>query len=116
MSDEVTTILGESSSFEGKLTFEGTVRIDGAFRGEIHTEGTLIVGEQAKVEARVQAGTVVVRGEIRGDVSASESLAIMAPARLRGNVSTPSLTVERGAFFEGSCSMSSEAEAAPSEA
>ncbi|MCA9698005.1 MAG: polymer-forming cytoskeletal protein, partial [Myxococcales bacterium] len=48
--EDITTILGKGSSFEGKLTFEGTVRIDGRFSGEIRTEGTLIIGETAEVQ------------------------------------------------------------------
>jgi cytoskeletal protein CcmA (bactofilin family) len=103
---EITTILGRGSSFEGKLTFEGTVRIDGRFAGEIKTEGTLIIGESAQVEANIQAAIVVVQGRVRGDVVASESLEIRSPARVEGNLATPNLTIEKGSFFEGHCSMS----------
>lgn len=105
-SEEITTILGRDSSFEGKLTFEGTVRIDGRFSGEIRTDGTLIVGDGAEVQADIQAARVVVQGRVRGDVLASESLAIHAPARVEGNLSTPNLTIETGSFFEGHCRMS----------
>ncbi|PRQ03276.1 Polymer-forming cytoskeletal [Enhygromyxa salina] len=107
--EEITTILGKGSSFEGKLTFEGTVRIDGRFSGEIQTEGTLIIGESADVQANIRAATVVVQGKVQGDVAASESLSIQAPAKVLGNLSTPNLMIEKGAFFEGHCSMSGEA-------
>lgn len=103
---EITTILGRGSSFEGKLTFEGTVRIDGHFAGEINTDGTLIIGESAQVEANIQAAIVVVHGRVRGDVVASESMEIRSPARVEGNLSTPNLTIEKGSFFEGHCAMS----------
>jgi cytoskeletal protein CcmA (bactofilin family) len=102
---EITTILGRGSSFEGKLTFEGTVRIDGHFAGEINTEGTLIIGESAQVEANIKAAIVVVQGRVRGDVVASESLEIRSPARVEGNLATPNLTIEKGSFFEGHCTM-----------
>ena len=110
--ENITTILGKGSSFEGKLTFEGTVRIDGCFSGEIQTEGTLLVGETAEVRANVRAATVIVQGKIEGDISASESLTIQAPARVVGNLSTPNLMIERGSFFEGQCSMTT-AESSP---
>lgn len=103
---EITTILGRGSSFEGKLTFEGAVRIDGRFAGEIKTDGTLIIGESAQVEANIQAAVVMVQGRVRGDVIASESLEIRAPARVEGNLATPNLTIEKGSFFEGHCTMS----------
>lgn len=102
---EITTILGRASSFEGKLTFEGTVQIDGRFAGEIKTEGTLIVGESAQVDANIHAAVVVVQGRVKGDVVASESLEIRSPARVEGNLVTPNLVIEKGAFFEGNCSM-----------
>lgn len=106
MSDqEITTILGKGSSFDGKLTFEGTVRIDGVFSGEIHTEGTLVVGESAQVTAEIRAATVVVEGVVRGNVTASASLELHAPARVYGNVATPSLSIQKGAIFQGNCQM-----------
>ena len=109
--EEITTILGKGSSFEGKLTFEGTVRIDGRFSGEIQTEGTLIVGETADVQANIRASTVIVQGKVSGDVSATESLSIQSPAKVRGNLVTPNLMIEKGSFFEGHCSMSPGTEA-----
>jgi cytoskeletal protein CcmA (bactofilin family) len=110
--EDITTILGKGSKFDGKLTFEGTVRIDGRFSGEIHTDGTLIIGESAEVEANIRAATVVVQGRVRGDVSATESLSIQAPARVQGNLTTPNLMIEKGSFFEGHCTMSEESVAA----
>ena len=112
-SEEITTILGKGSRFEGKLTFEGTVRIDGRFSGEIQTEGTLIIGDSADVQANIFASTVVVKGTVKGDVVASESLKIQAPAKVTGNLATPNLTIETGSFFEGHCKMSGDAAAAP---
>jgi cytoskeletal protein CcmA (bactofilin family) len=112
--EEITTILGKGSNFDGKLTFEGTVRIDGRFSGEIRTEGTLILGESAEVEANILAAIVVVQGRVRGDIRASESLSIQAPARVQGNLTTPNLMIEKGAFFEGHCSMTMEAGERPS--
>lgn len=102
---EITTILGPGSSFEGKLTFEGAVRIDGNFTGEIRTEGVLLIGERARVEATIIAANVVVQGHLRGDVSASNGVEIHSSARVHGNLATPSLTVEKGAVFQGNSRM-----------
>jgi cytoskeletal protein CcmA (bactofilin family) len=112
---EITTILGRGASFDGKLTFEGSVRIDGDFRGEIETVGRLIIGEHAKVRAQVSAGAVVVEGELRGDLAASGGLEIRASARVYGQVSVGTLVVERGSIFEGSCKMGHETPSAQSD-
>lgn len=112
---DITTILGKGSAFDGKLTFEGAVRIDGEFSGEIRTQGTLIIGESAEVKAQIVAARIIVEGTVRGDLSASESIEIHAPARVYGNLSSPALEIQRGSVFEGSCQMdgSSHTAAAP---
>jgi cytoskeletal protein CcmA (bactofilin family) len=104
---EITTILGKGSAFDGKLTFEGAVRIDGVFSGEIQTDGTLIVGETAEVKAEIKASTIVIEGLVRGDISATEAIEIHAPARVYGNLATPSLVIQKGTVFEGNCRMES---------
>jgi cytoskeletal protein CcmA (bactofilin family) len=108
----INALLGKGSSFQGKLTFEGTVRIDGKFSGEIFAEDTLIIGEGAHVEAEIEVGTVIVYGEVLGNVNAREAVELHAPARLKGNILTQSLLIERGVVFDGMCTMEEEAEAA----
>jgi len=103
--DDVNALLGRGSEFEGKLTFEGTVRIDGVFGGEIFTEDTLIIGEGAQVRASVEAGTLIVHGDVEGDVRTRNLIELHAPATLRGNIETPNLVIDRGVLFEGSCRM-----------
>lgn len=102
-----TTLLGQGSAFEGKLTFEGTVKIDGEFAGEIRTLGTLVVGETADVRANITAATVVVEGRVQGDISATDAIVIRAPARVHGNLATPNLEIHKGSVFEGHCRMES---------
>jgi cytoskeletal protein CcmA (bactofilin family) len=104
---EITTILGKGSAFDGKLTFEGAVRIDGDFSGEIRTDGVLIIGETAEIKADVSAATIVIEGTVRGDLVATESIQIHAPARVFGNLATPSLEIQKGSLFEGNCQMGS---------
>jgi cytoskeletal protein CcmA (bactofilin family) len=98
--------LGEGTSFAGVLTFEGTVRIDGKMEGEIITKDTLVVGETATVSATIHAGVVVLSGTVRGDIIAEKKVEILATGKLFGNITTPSLSIEDGVLFEGTCSMS----------
>ncbi len=104
-SHDVCGVLERGCEFEGKLVFEGTFRIGGAFKGEIFTNDILIVGEGAKVQATIEAGTVIINGEVSGNVSAHNRVEIHRPAIFRGNISTPSLTVDEGVIFEGSSKM-----------
>ena len=102
---ELNALLGKGSEFDGKLAFEGTVRIDGNFTGEITTSDTLIVGEGARVQAEITCGAVVVHGEVIGNVKASQSIELHKPGRLKGDVTTPSLMIEKGVMFEGRAQM-----------
>ena len=102
---DLNALLGRGSEFEGKLTFEGTVRIDGKFNGTILTDDTLVVGEGAKVSAEVTCGTVIVHGEVTGNIRARAAVELHQPARVRGNIETPALTIERGVIFEGQAKM-----------
>jgi cytoskeletal protein CcmA (bactofilin family) len=99
------TIIGKGSEFEGKLTFEGQVRIEGKFNGQISTKDTLIVGQSAKVQAEIIAGTVIVNGVVEGNVKASQVIELHASGRIKGNVETPAFAIERGGTFEGTSKM-----------
>lgn len=104
-SGDLNALLGRGSEFEGKLTFEGTVRIDGKFTGTIVTNDVLVVGEGAKVSAEITCGSVIVHGEIAGNVKAKSAVELHQPARMKGNIETPSLVIEKGVVFEGQCKM-----------
>jgi cytoskeletal protein CcmA (bactofilin family) len=104
MSD-VHTILGPESRFQGTLSFEGTVRIDGHFKGDINTNDVLVVGQGAKVEAEVKVGTIVINGEVHGNIFAKTAVEIHAPGKVKGNITTPVLVIDRGVVFEGNAKM-----------
>ncbi len=104
-SSTVTGVIDHGCEFEGKLCFHGTVRIGGAFRGEIFTSDTLIVGEGARVQGQIEAGVVIISGEVNGVVKAKHRVEIHRPAVFRGDILTPSLTVDEGVIFEGSSKM-----------
>lgn len=98
---EINTLLGRGTSFEGKLTFEGTVRIDGKLKGEVFSDDVLIIGEGAVVEAEIDIGEVIIQGTVVGNVRAKRSIELLAPGRVKGDLYTPSLQVEKGVIFEG---------------
>lgn len=109
---EVNAVLGRGTEFEGKLTFEGEVRIAGKFTGEIFSKDRLQIDDTAKINAEINAGVVIVYGEVNGNIRASQSVELRASARIRGNIETPSLTIEKGVLFEGSCKMENLGKAA----
>jgi cytoskeletal protein CcmA (bactofilin family) len=97
---EITTLLGRGAAFDGRLRFEGTVRIDGKFKGEVAGD-TLVVGEGAHVEAKIEVAEIIIRGTIVGDIKAARLIEIQASGRVKGDLNTPTLQIERGAIFDG---------------
>src|SRR6476661_9824700 len=91
---QVTAVIDHGCEFEGKLCFHGTVRIGGVFRGEIFTPDTLIISEGARVDAQINAGTIIISGEVNGSLKAKHRVEIHRPAIFRGDILTPSLSVD----------------------
>ncbi len=108
--ESVQAHLGKGSKIEGKLTFEGSVRLDGLIDGEIEAQDMLIIGDNALVNAQISAGTVIVKGKVNGDISARKRVELRAPGKLIGNITTPSLVIHEGVVFEGHCSMGGAAD------
>ena len=104
---ELNALLGRGTRFEGKLTFEGRVRIDGHFVGEVFSEGVLVVGEGAELTVTaLDVGTLIVRGgTIRGDITASAVVEVYAPSTVLGNISSPEVFIDKGVRFEGGVKM-----------
>ena len=107
--EENFTFLGRGVDFKGVVNFEGTVRIDGRLDGEIHTKGTLVVGEHAVIKGIVTTGTLISGGKIKANITASEKIQILKPGVLIGDIRTPSFTMEEGAHFHGLCDMGVDA-------
>lgn len=102
---DVYGFLGKGVEFEGQLKFEGAFQIDGVFKGEIQSTGTLVVGEGARVDADIQCGTLIIHGDVIGNVQATNRLEALAPARITGDIHTPVLVINQGVFFEGHVQM-----------
>jgi cytoskeletal protein CcmA (bactofilin family) len=98
---EINTLLGRGATFEGKLTFEGTVRVDGKLKGEVFSDDVLIIGEGAYVEAEIDIGEIIIQGTVVGNIRAKRAIEIHAPGRVKGDLHTPSLQVDKGVIFEG---------------
>jgi cytoskeletal protein CcmA (bactofilin family) len=102
---QLTALLDQGATFEGKLTFEGTVRIGGNFKGEIFTQDTLVINPGANVEAQIEADIVIISGHVVGNVFARRRVIMHPPAVFRGSVTSPSLRIDEGVTFEGASYM-----------
>ncbi len=91
---------------DGKLKISaGTVRLNTHFKGEITSEGTIVVADQGEVEADISARVVSIRGKVKGSVHATEWLEIREHGVILGDIHTPVLVVAPGGYFDGQCHM-----------
>ena len=104
---ELTAFLSSGTNFKGDLTFDGTVRIDGRFEGNINSKDSLVIGENAAVDAEVHVGKIIISGRVSGNISAIESVEINSKAQVHGNIklSGNQLVIHEGAVFSGGCEM-----------
>jgi cytoskeletal protein CcmA (bactofilin family) len=108
--DEPFTFLGKGAQFKGIIHFEGTIRIDGRLEGEIHTKGTLMVGENAVIEGDISADVVVSGGRINGNIVASEKVQLLSAGIVTGTIKTPLLSIEEGVHLYGMCDVAGKGE------
>jgi len=104
---EINAFLGHDTEFVGKLVFKEAVRLDGKFSGEIYSNGNLIIGESAVIDAEIKVDTVIISGRVNGNVEAKSRVEINAPGKLFGNIRSPVLIINEGVIFEGNCQMES---------
>jgi len=104
-SEKVETIFSESTSFDGVLKFNTSIKIEGNFKGRIISKGYLMIGEKAKVKANIKANSIVIGGEVKGNVEAYDRLEMLPTGKLYGNIKTKKLKMADGVIFEGTCEM-----------
>ncbi|MBI3397905.1 MAG: polymer-forming cytoskeletal protein [Deltaproteobacteria bacterium] len=111
-SQQMNGFIGKGVTITGKMEFEGSVRIDGNFNGDIDAvNGTLIIGEGANLEAKALIDTAIVSGEFKGDLEGKSRIELRAPGKMYGNIKTTNLVIGEGVIFEGTCEMGSEKKA-----
>ena len=100
-------VLDVDASMQGTITFKDPVnlRINGSFEGKLDTKGHLTIGENARVKASINGDRLIIAGKVTGDIRATQSLSIISPAVVQGNIITPQLSVTDGAVIDGQISM-----------
>ena len=106
--EEIDTILAEDIDFTGELKFKEPLMIKGKFTGEIKASNALYVGENAEIEAKIEADMIFSRGRIKGNISAKKRIELFSTAKVEGDITCPELVIESGAVYDGNCNMSGE--------
>lgn len=107
---EIDTVLAEDIDFTGELSFSKPLMIKGKFSGTIHASGDLYVGDEALVEARIDANVVSLKGRIKGNIFAKSRVELFSSAAVDGDITAPDIVMESGCRFNGMCKMISAEE------
>jgi cytoskeletal protein CcmA (bactofilin family) len=107
-SDTITTFIGSDANIDGTIEFDGTIRIDGKVTGKIFSKGgTLIIGEKAVIQARIEVDAAIIMGEVNGTIDANDRIEAYPPCRVNGDIQAPVISIEPGVVFNGNCAMKS---------
>lgn len=106
---QLNAFLGRGCIYEGKLTFEGRVRIDGKFTGEIFSNDTLEVGPDAEIEAEIDVANCIIAGHVDGNIKARVRCDLRTPGVILGNITAPIITMDEGVRFDGEMRMVNQA-------
>ena len=99
--EDMKAFLGKGAEFIGKMIFNGNVRIDGDFQGEIFGQGSVDVGQGGLVKANIVVNSIYIGGEVQGSIEVKEKINIHSTGKLLGDVRTPVFIMEEGAVFDG---------------
>lgn len=99
------TLIGEGTTFEGRIKSEASIRIEGNITGDIECLGDVIIGEHGSVKSNISARDVVLAGTVQGNVVTKGKLTITSTGSLQGNISAASFIIEEGGLFQGNSKM-----------
>ena len=106
--DSITTFIGSDASFEGRIEFKGTIRLDGNVKGKIFSNsGTVIVGEKAVLDADINVDVAIIMGKVNGTIDARDRIEIYPPGSIEGDIHAPVISIDAGVRFNGNCAMKS---------
>lgn len=103
--------IGKAIFIKGTISGKQDLIIEGGVEGEIQlNENQVTIGENGKISGEIHAKSIVIQGKVVGNMFAGEKLEIKASGSLRGDINTPRLFIDDGAYFKGSIDMDMEAE------
>lgn len=101
----IDTLIGSDSVITGNIVFSGGLRVDGTIHGDVReqadSQGTIVVGENGRVEGAVNATKIVLIGSVTGSVKASQFIELQAKARIKGDLHYKSLEMHMGSVIDG---------------
>jgi len=101
----IDTLVGADTVLSGDMTFSGGLRVDGTIRGNVQeqagSQGTIILGENGRIEGAVTAGKIVLIGAVIGPVNAGQFIELQRSASIKGDLYYTALEMHAGSVVDG---------------
>jgi cytoskeletal protein CcmA (bactofilin family) len=97
----INTIVGPNSFVKGDIAADGFTRVDGSLKGNLHANGRVVVGANARMKSSITGTNVTIGGIVDGNVLASERLVVLASAIILGDITTRRIEVNEGCLIQG---------------
>ena len=110
IASRVNSVIGKGTEFEGTIRTKETIRVEGFVKGNIISEGTVIIGNGGNVDGKIEAANILIGGEVHGELYASEKIEANSSGKIFGNLHTKGLIVDEKALFQGTCEMTGREE------
>ena len=98
-------VLANDVEIKGSIKFSHDLIIDGRIEGEVHSDGSLTVGENANIKGEIKTRTVIIFGKVEGNITVQERCELKSNAILVGDITAGTLSIEEGATFMGQSSV-----------
>lgn len=108
--EKINTLIGENTTFKGKIKGKGAIRIDGEIEGDVEYEGDVILGSKGKINGNVYCNNITISGIVIGNIECKSILSILDSGKLIGDINVNSLIINENAVFEGLCKMNQNSE------
>lgn len=104
----VNSVIGKDSYFNGKLSINGALRIDGCYEGDALDVADIFIGQYGKVKSNIQTSSIVVEGIVIGNIIATTRVHLLSTSRVLGEILTPELIIQNGVILEGRCKINKD--------
>ncbi|WMC93100.1 bactofilin family protein [Kineothrix sp. MB12-C1] len=105
---KISSIVGADMIMEGNITAKETIRIEGTVKGDVSSEGIVIVSPTGTINGNVKGSSIMVAGTIKGDMNSGGRIEVSATGKIDGNIKTRSLIIDENAVFQGQCTMNTQ--------
>ena len=98
--------IGPSIHIKGEVSAQEPLTIAGHVDGTVQVNGhSLTVSQEGRVNATINADTIVVGGRVHGKLHASSRIVVHQTATIEGDLTAPAISLAEGASVQGRVEM-----------